>query len=176
MKRSAPMRRTPMKSRRPAAAAPHEREARTLKPLAKPANYCRPSEEAPVSLPKTEPARNRALLDLARGQPCLLRVGRVCNDDRQTTVAAHSNLMEHGKGGARKADDHYSVWACARCHQWLDQGHQATLAEKAEAWLLAHVRQVDAWRRISADPSRSLRDRAAARWALERLAGLLSAS
>ncbi|WP_295541053.1 nuclease domain-containing protein [uncultured Pseudacidovorax sp.] len=165
-----------MKSRRPAAIVARERAPQALRPLTKPANYGRPADEAPVVLPKTEPARNRALLELARGQPCLLRIGRVCNDDRETTVAAHSNLMEHGKGGARKADDQFTVWACARCHTWLDQSYQATLAEKHEAWLLAHVRQVEAWRRLAADPSRSLRDRAAARWALERQAGLLSAS
>jgi hypothetical protein len=44
------------------------------------------------------------------------------DDEGSTTVAAHSNWGEHGKGKAIKAEDSYSVWACWRCHQMLDQG------------------------------------------------------
>ena len=120
--------------------------------------------------PKSEPHRNRALLDLARGMPCLLRIDGICRDDRETTVAAHSNLGQHGKAGARKADDEYSVFACARCHQWLDSSYSATFEEKAQAFELAHARQVHAWHKIADDPGRPERDRAAARWALEHLA------
>ena len=98
-----------------------------------------------------------------------MRVPGVCNDDRETTVAAHSNLHEHGKAGARKADDQYSVWACARCHSWLDSSYSATLEEKRAAFELAHVRQQHAWTKIAADPARSERERAAAQWALERV-------
>ena len=54
--------------------------------------------------------------------PCLFQVAGVCNRDRATTVACHSNWGEHGKAGARRADDCYSVWGCSACHAWLDQG------------------------------------------------------
>jgi len=58
------------------------------------------------------------------GQRCYLRVPQICprHPDDPTTVPAHSNESAHGKGGARKADDRYTVPACMWCHQWLDQG------------------------------------------------------
>ncbi|WP_225784677.1 nuclease domain-containing protein [Xenophilus sp. Marseille-Q4582] len=138
-------------------------------PLTRPPVYWHPANEPVHAIPKTEPQRNRALLDLARGAPCLLRIPRVCNDDRETTVAAHSNLGQHGKAGARKADDQYSVFACARCHSWLDGSYSATLEQKREAFLMGHARQVHAWRKVAADAGRPERDRAAARWALDRI-------
>jgi len=49
--------------------------------------------------PKTVARRNPHLLAMARGRACLLQVADVCNGDRETTVACHSNLTEHEKGG-----------------------------------------------------------------------------
>lgn len=124
---------------------------------------------APVSTvpePKPEPYRDPALLDMARGRPCLLLVPGVCNARIDTTVAAHSNLAEHGKGGARKADDVFSVWACFACHTWLDQG-QAQARQKRFAFMGAHSRQVLAWREVASDPTEPPRFRAAALRALE---------
>jgi hypothetical protein len=108
------------------------------------------------------------LLEMARGRPCLLCITDVCMGRVETVVACHSNLAIHGKGGARKADDHYSVWGCMSCHRWLDQG-PATADEKALAFTLAHVDQMNEWRRIAADPSEPERVRRAAGWALEQL-------
>lgn len=105
---------------------------------------------------------------MACGMPCLLQVTGVCTQDRATVVCCHSNLSIHGKAGARKADDHYSVWGCAACHRWLDQG-PAPRAQKTAAFMAAHLRQVLAWRAIAVDPGAAPRDRAAAQWALERL-------
>ncbi len=105
---------------------------------------------------------------MARGMPCLLQIRGVCTHDRDTVVCCHSNLSIHGKAGARKADDHYSAWGCAACHQWLDQG-TAPRAQKHSAFMAAHVRQVDAWRAIAYASDSERRDRAAALWALERL-------
>lgn len=124
---------------------------------------------AALAQPKTEPRRNRRLLDLARGQPCLMRVPGVCQGGTETTVAAHSNMAAHGKGGARKADDIYSVWACAACHiGWLDQG-RAPRAQKEAAFIAGHLRQVEQWRLLAADAATPPADRAAARWALDLL-------
>jgi hypothetical protein len=117
---------------------------------------------------KTEPKRNRALLDLARGMPCLLRISGVCQGGAETTVAAHSNQAIHGKAGARKADDQYSAWACMACHCWLDSG-SAPRTEKDRAFERGHLRQVEAWRLIATDPKRPQRDRDAAQWALTQL-------
>lgn len=118
--------------------------------------------------PKTAPYRSPALLEMARGRPCLLLVPGICNHRTDTTVAAHSNLAIHGKAGARKADDCYSVWACAACHAWLDQG-PAPADVKELAFTLGHINQVQAWRVMASDSADSYRNRRAALDALEHL-------
>lgn len=117
---------------------------------------------------KPEPQRNAHLLSMARGRPCLLRT-RVCSYDNSTTVAAHSNLLAHGKGRGRKADDCYSVWACARCHAWLDSSYDAEFEEKKTAFMRALMAQTDEWKSISSNKSSNPKDRASANWALSRL-------
>ena len=114
--------------------------------------------------PKTVARRNRQLLDMAQDKPCLLIVPDVCCGDTATTVAAHSNWSEHGKGGARKADDQYTVWACATCHSWLDFSG-ASAEEKRAVWDKAHAAQVDVWTAMAAHGNK------AARWAIEQLNG-----
>ncbi len=127
-----------------------------------------PIGDTVTAAPKPVEHRNRHLLDLARGRPCLLRVPGICCGDPATTVACHSNLGEHGKAGARKADDQYTVWGCAACHRWLDQG-PATAEAKAAAFMRAHLDQVLAWRAIAADTMAPAPDRAAVLWALHLL-------
>jgi len=118
--------------------------------------------------PKSEAYRDRALLDMAHGRPCLLLVPGVCNHRLDTTVACHSNLSVHGKAGARKADDCYVVYGCWPCHAWLDSG-KAPAEQKEQVFMAAHLRQVLAWRQIAADPSEPDRFRRAAQRALEHL-------
>jgi hypothetical protein len=118
--------------------------------------------------PKSEPHRNRHLLGMARGQRCLIHAPGVTCASRDTTVACHSNRAEHGKAGARKSDDEYSVWGCFACHSWLDSG-RADGDAKAMTFMRAHLDQVAEWRAIAADPGQPARDRAAAQWALDRL-------
>ena len=76
--------------------------------------------------------RDRHLLDLARGQSCVM-----CGVNDGTVVAAHSNLQEHGKGTGHKADDCMTAWLCHRCHSELDQGNKMTKAERREYTLSA---------------------------------------
>lgn len=121
--------------------------------------------------PKTVELRNPRLLRMARGKECLLQVPGVCNGDRSTTVACHSNLAEHGKSGARKADDQNSVHGCGACHSWLDQG-PASYEEKRAVFLLALRRQTQVWRIMVADTSVPAADRDAATWALRYLVGI----
>jgi hypothetical protein len=117
--------------------------------------------------PKSEPKRNPHLLAMARGMFCLLLAPGVTEHDRETVVSCHSNESAHGKAGARKADDQYSVWGCFACHQWLDFG-PASQDEKRAAFMSAHFRQVEAWRGIAEfDPF--TKDKAAAKWALDQL-------
>ena len=136
-----------------------------------PATVALPASDASKSIashPKPAHQQNRRLLDLARGMPCLMRMPGICNRDPETTVAAHSNSRAHGKAGARKADDQYSVWSCHACHTWLDQG-PAPRAQKDAAFMRAHLDQVLMWRAIATDNRRPDADRRAARWALDHL-------
>jgi len=118
--------------------------------------------------PKSEAKRNPALLEMARGRECLLRVPGVCQGDMATTVACHSNWSEHGKAGARKADDQYSAWGCAACHRWLDPGPAKAEVKRAR-FMLAHMDQVIEWRKVASDPGEPVRFRKAAQWALDQL-------
>lgn len=121
-------------------------------------------------VPKPQANRNPHLLAMARGRPCLFRWMSDCErSGGTTTVAAHENSHEAGKGGARKADDHRSAWACWSCHAAYDQG-SADATEKEQAFARAMERQIRAWREIAADSSQKQADRRAARWALEKWA------
>lgn len=71
------------------------------------------------------PYRNPRLLSMARDQACV-----ACGIKDGTTVAAHSNLGEHGKGMGLKAHDGMSAWLCHGCHHQLDQGGRMTKAER----------------------------------------------
>lgn len=121
-----------------------------------------------VAVVKTEPYRDKDLLDMAKDRPCLLLVPGICSHRIDQTVACHSNLQGHGKAMGRKADDQYTVWGCACCHSWLDRSDTGLL-HKSQAFMAAHLRQVLAWRQIAADPTEPERFRRAARRALERL-------
>lgn len=193
MKRSTPMKRTPFKrsvvdtkkAETNRALALEERALRAIKSAA--SEKARKSEsnrdtalfhKAPAAMdmvakpvdacPKTKAHRNARLRDMAKGMPCLLRVPGVCTNDSATVVCCHSNLSIHGKAGARKADDQYSVWGCAACHSWLDQG-SAPRGKKARVFLDAHRDQVARWNAIAADNCAAPRERAAAQWALDLL-------
>lgn len=121
------------------------------------------------AVPKTVAHRNPALLAMAWRQPCMLRVEGVCNNAWETTVAAHSNSSQHGKSGARKADDQYHVYACFACHCWLDSG-PAHVEVKRAAFERAHAWMVEIWRQIAAGMQRATpKERAAAQWALDLL-------
>lgn len=134
-----------------------------LKPLVRGAYG--PAQLKPA--PKPVEHRNEDLLRLARGKKCLLAIGTHCSGD-ETVVACHSNLGEHGKSMARKADDQYTVWGCFHCHQALDSG--AFSADVKREWFLdAHSRQIMEWARIVYDMAQSPKDRKAAEWALKLL-------
>ena len=118
---------------------------------------------------KTMKLRNRTLLNMARGQRCLLLVPGVCRGGTDTTVACHSNQAVHGKAGARKADDQWHVHGCDACHRWLDQG-PAPAAEKVERFDAAHRWMVAIWQDIVAgNVPATPRERKAAQWALDRI-------
>lgn len=73
-------------------------------------------------------------LTACRGEPCYLNVlcGRSDWAD-PTVVPAHSNQYRHGKSGGMKALHYFTVPACMKCHEFIDQG-KATKAIKFDAW------------------------------------------
>jgi len=77
--------------------------------------------------------RSPKLLALARGRSCV-----ACGNDDETVVAAHSNLLEHGKGRSLKAHDAMSAWLCYRCHSELDQGKSMDRQER-EAFIKSMI-------------------------------------
>lgn len=165
--RRTPMKRTAWPSRgQPDSGTVPARVKPVAKPLERPVRYATPANEPAFAVPRPVAHRNRRLLDLARGMPCLLQVPGVCNGRTDTTVACHSNFSIHGKAGARKADDIWSCWGCSACHHWLDQGPADALI-KETAFLTAHLLQVIEWRRIAADTKCAEADRSAVRWALD---------
>ena len=163
-------RKTPLRQRRKEGSdiVREERPRAPLVPTVRPLRMGTYSGGTTAAAPKVRAYRDSALLEMARGRHCLLRIPGMCVGATETTVAAHSNLIAHGKAKARKADDCYSVFTCYPCHFWLDQG-SASAEDKEAAFMAAHVRQVFAWRRIAADASEPERFRRAARRALERL-------
>lgn len=67
--------------------------------------------------------RIQKILDSARGEDCALQIDGVCNHNPETTVWAHSNQHEDGKGMSTKAHDLFGCYACSDCHAWLDGGY-----------------------------------------------------
>jgi hypothetical protein len=67
----------------------------------------------------TEMIRSRAVLDHAKGQPCQLQLDCCCGD-AETTVFAHLNGADFGKGMGIKAHDIAGFFACWRCHGAFD--------------------------------------------------------
>ena len=97
--------------------------------------------------------RDPDLLKLAQGEQCLFRISPRCQGDYgETTVAAHSNEIIHGKGRGIKANDSMSAWACHACHTMLDQGNEFTKRQKAKIFDEAWYRQVQEWHKIADNP------------------------
>ncbi|CAB3857072.1 hypothetical protein LMG3410_02084 [Achromobacter aegrifaciens] len=69
--------------------------------------------------------RNQALLDLAEGEECLLRVPGYCHNEKETTVACHSNRLRDGKGKGIKAHDWCIAFGCGPCHWFIDRSSAA---------------------------------------------------
>jgi hypothetical protein len=89
-------------------------------------------------------AEGRRFIDACRGEECYLRVPGVCCSigwSHHTVVDCHSNQSRHGKAGARKADNIYTVPGCGPCHAWIDQNRVGTpKQEKYGVWDRAYER------------------------------------
>lgn len=85
-----------------------------------------------------------------RGEECYLRVPGVCVSrgwSHDSVVDCHSNQGRHGKAGARKADNIFTVPGCGPCHKWIDQNECGTpKQEKFDVWDRAY----EAWEPVRA--------------------------
>lgn len=61
---------------------------------------------------------NKKMLNAARGEDCKINLP-CCNLNPETTVAAHVNMLGHGKMGGKTHDFHI-VFACSNCHDEID--------------------------------------------------------
>lgn len=66
------------------------------------------------NLAKRKPYRNKAILESARDEPCV-----ICGN-KETTVFAHFNESFAGKGIAQKADDCAGLYLCYTHHVMYD--------------------------------------------------------
>lgn len=73
---------------------------------------------------KVKKIRSKKITQSAKGEFCTLRVPGVCNNDPDTTVFAH---LPGNKGTSTKNHDLFGVYACNRCHDWLDGRNAATI-------------------------------------------------
>ncbi len=68
--------------------------------------------------------RSERLRASANGEAC------VCCGSVGTTVWAHSNLQEHGKGMSIKAHDLLGLYLCGKCHREYDSGRMWNRLDK----------------------------------------------
>ena len=108
---------------------------------------------------------DRHLLDMARGQFCLLQ-SPLCNRNPETTVACHGSGLANGKGMGYKVSDALTCWGCSDCNHYTDAYGGATAAEKNAVFTAGHLRQIRAWEDIAADLGAPTKDRASAAAAL----------
>lgn len=83
--------------------------------------------------------RSKKVLRSAQGQPCFLKLPGICNCDPDTTVWAHLNGGEYGKGMGIKAHDIAGFPACSSCHSAYDLNAHGLGAAHMSAILLRAV-------------------------------------
>lgn len=127
MNRSAPLRRTAFK-RKPNSPFSGLANAKTM------AN--RKVLKSRVRRPTV--AEGSKFIEACRGEECYLRVPGVCCSigwSHDSVVDCHSNQSRHGKAGARKADNIYTVPGCGPCHAFIDQNRVGTPRQaKYDIW------------------------------------------
>ncbi len=79
------------------------------------------------------------LRNLARGQPCMVRLPS-CDGGSETTVLAHYRMLPFNGVGI-KPPDWLGAWACARCHDAID-GRRRIEGYSRDQVRLAHAEGV----------------------------------
>lgn len=82
----------------------------------------------------------KAILDAARGQPCLIEIAGTCNHDQSTVVSCH--LPPRGTSGMSiKGSDTWVAFGCSACHSALDS-RSGSIKRFGEDWLFYSFRGV----------------------------------
>ena len=93
---------------------------------------------------KVTVAEGKRFIDACRGEECYLLVPGVCCSigwSHESVVDCHSNQSRHGKAGAMKADNKFTVPGCGPCHRWIDQNTVGTPRQvKFDVWDRAYER------------------------------------
>lgn len=82
--------------------------------------------------------RSRLVRNAARMERCTIEVVGVCCHDVATTVLAHLRNLDDCGIGLKPGDD-CAVFACVRCHDWLDGRICFPDAEKLRDWYIARA-------------------------------------
>lgn len=152
MKRGAPMKRKPFRTRQARVA---EIEARV--PHASPTRAPRVNPVCAAVMaassvfraaPKHEYVRSEALRLAYREIPC-----QHCGSTLGV-VCAHSNWHPHAKGMGIKADDNRAASLCWVCHYEIDQGNSWNERHKKRVWWDAHCRTIRELVRLALWPRR----------------------
>lgn len=98
-----------------------------------------------MDLFKRAPYRNKKITQSANGEACRMRL--VGCEGIGTTVWAHSNYLEDGKGKGQKADDIFGCYACQSCHDILD-GRKKSDYTELELWESFHRAMKQSIRRL----------------------------
>ena len=95
-----------------------------------------------MSLQKSPRYESKKLTNSAKGRPC-----QNCDQENGTTVSAHANWYEYGKGKGLKAHDWAIAWLCHDCHTWIDSKPRLfdptgmyMKSQAYEMWQSAHVK------------------------------------
>jgi hypothetical protein len=77
------------------------------------------------------------ILRAAEGEACTIQHPTYCNGRTDTTVAAHYNWLDGGKGMGKKCDDLAISFACSGCHYWLDETRDDA---RRYYWMRGHLK------------------------------------
>lgn len=70
-----------------------------------------------MNLAKPTKIRSKKITMSAKNESCTLRIPSVCNHNPETVVFAH---LGGNKGTGTKNHDIFGIYACSRCHDWMD--------------------------------------------------------
>lgn len=66
----------------------------------------------------------KRITDLARGQPCLIRLPQACNGNPETTVPCHFRMLGLS-GFGLIPDPIFIAFGCSACHAYVDSHRDA---------------------------------------------------